>query len=606
MTYLPESEQSGDMLWSSPLRLRDSHRLGVRHFPRFGRHLAISWMALLGLLLMVTGRLAAAEPPEFTVIKVLVNGIRNSDDPTFPAIKPDVLNQLLENANAILKQAGIRLELEGAVDNTATDQGNDDGGIDKNEVEKLEKKSLEELKDKLKGKGVKINYAFGIDPTVVPNGESVAGFATHGVPVIYLRNIIDNLAWRANDLVHELCHVLTLPNHSTDTNNVLYPSNPISREGEPLAPRGTNLTPAQITEIKKKAAEIGQSSLNGQPLKNIRTLWIDGDDPTEFGFADFSFGEAQITRDGSEMVVSAILRELWPQTPIGEQFVIGLDTDDNGQTGESVGSMTGADYILTASLNGQYPFTQPFGGSQAILRNVSARTFQNLPPPIAIRENTIYETATQVELPIQDDRARLSFFIPMATLGNPRSLIRADILSIFQGPDPRDEAQFELSLESADGPRLSLSSLGGFPGDRIELKLQRFGPLSSLRIQFDDHLVLESQTGAQGELSLNLEVPNLTAAAYFVGARDGNGNFAFSEFSILPRPPRIQRVVIEGGALLIEAATGGFQHLTLEASENLETWSVVSTSDASGNTILFSLQVATLPKKSFFRIRGTH
>ncbi|MHC4654947.1 MAG: hypothetical protein ACYS91_08000 [Planctomycetota bacterium] len=193
--------------------------------------LAVCSVCFLPLLSVAADGPAAVE---WTDIPVVVNIIDASD-----ASKVD---EAIKKANEILKQAKIRLIVKKT--NPDVNVGNGDGNLTENEGDRAQKDGQTEL-DKVAGagKGIKITIA----DDVWTEEPATNGWCIHGNPVVFVET--DDADTMGNVIAHEIIHSLTVSGHSTDSNDVMYP----------YTPRGTDVRPSDVNEIRTSARTRGSS-----------------------------------------------------------------------------------------------------------------------------------------------------------------------------------------------------------------------------------------------------------------------------------------------------------------------------------------------------------
>jgi hypothetical protein len=175
---------------------------------------------------------------EWVDIPVVVNIIDASD-----ASKVD---DAVKKANEILAQAHIRLVVKKT--NKDVKVGNNDGNLTEKEGDTARKDGQKELDKTFKdkdgkwtGKGIKVTVA---DDSWVEDPNNI-GWSNHQSPVVVVES--GSADQMGSTLAHELIHALTVPEHSDDPNNVMYPTD----EG------GTKIDKKQIDEIFPEAKKRG-------------------------------------------------------------------------------------------------------------------------------------------------------------------------------------------------------------------------------------------------------------------------------------------------------------------------------------------------------------
>ncbi|MHC4735566.1 MAG: hypothetical protein ACYTDW_14095, partial [Planctomycetota bacterium] len=152
------------------------------------------------------------------------------------------VDEAIKKANEILKQAKIRLIVKKT--NPDVNVGNGDGNLTENEGDRAQKDGQTEL-DKVAGagKGIKITIA----DDVWTEEPATNGWCIHGNPVVFVET--DDADTMGNVIAHEIIHSLTVSGHSTDSNDVMYP----------YTPRGTDVRPSDVNEIRTSARTRGSS-----------------------------------------------------------------------------------------------------------------------------------------------------------------------------------------------------------------------------------------------------------------------------------------------------------------------------------------------------------
>ena len=196
----------------------------------------------------------------------LVNVLDGVDD-----MNDAEINDMFKEANKILKQADVSLDLDPNISRDVNDEGNGDDKIQSGEDAKLDEKGQDEINKKFgNGVGLKVyitNQIHGANDTLgcAPHVTEDANGNLEGKPIVYIKNDpCESNEDLGNTLAHEICHVLTLGDkdlvdindglkfefsdsngHVMDTNNLMHPSGTADSNG---------LTSIQRTEVFLGAA----------------------------------------------------------------------------------------------------------------------------------------------------------------------------------------------------------------------------------------------------------------------------------------------------------------------------------------------------------------
>jgi hypothetical protein len=172
-------------------------------------------------------------------IPVVVNILDNAD--------ASKIDEGIAKASDIFKQkAGINLDKK-ATDPNAKGDTNGDGGLDRNERDKVREDGQKVLNDTPgigAGKGIKIDVVNDVD---INNANNI-GLSVHRNPVIIIEPDTD-VNELAKTIVHEICHVLTLNYDVNDPCSIMYK----------YKHSGTNFDVNEVNEVRDEGKKRGTS-----------------------------------------------------------------------------------------------------------------------------------------------------------------------------------------------------------------------------------------------------------------------------------------------------------------------------------------------------------
>jgi len=481
----------------------------------------------------------------------------------------DQLKQIVDKANDILKQAGVRLVMDKDTDiGRAPAIGNGDSELaTEAELREAQAQGKKEVKDILKGKGIKVHLTdkiFHPDPRAIANAVSTHRDKNPG-PVdpwlaFKLNAQIPTVGGRGNDLAHEIAHVLTLGGGHTiegipsahlrdadpvghdlqDPNNLMYPANPVDPNQKP---RGSTLTPWQDDELKKGGGELSKlvkRSPGGfvTSVNNPLGYWSDatGDvlDPAIDLLAGSFFAEEGATN-------LRIALEFAASHPEDANFAIEIDsvfdTDNNLSTGVVAGSFQGIDKIVRVHLDGAFPFQPPTGQLTADVFDPLHNTTTTLAAGGVGRMSAFLEvdpnTGAPTVMTLQDGFEQ---DLPLSALGALASHVPVAIRCRNLDTGETDEAATILDLVPSAQPVLSLSSFASVPGGLLGVTGTGFTPNASVKILLDNTVLAQLSSSAAGSFTASLTLPQVVAGDYFVTAMDSASQFDFSVLAVQALP----------------------------------------------------------------------
>jgi hypothetical protein len=524
---------------------------------------------VLSLTLVLAASAASAD--DFTEVEVVANILKGRDD-----VNEDDIKSGLKDANELLKQAKVRLVLK-KTNRMVSDEGNNDGITTADERDKLKKKGEAETDAVVgKGKGFKLTIAKEVDPT----NTGRAGLTTHNVPVSFIEfamNFGPNIA-------HEFFHAFTLgPGHvvvadplkkADATGHTDHPDNVM----DPHA-GGTELTPDQIKEIQRKAAERGttkkKDGSNDTPEPKQQKSG-EAPDPRS-GENDENSGippKGDLRRCG--MLVDPGGGTAWAWVQLHGPFPVGLptqsqcqlfvDADANPLTGEPQlmdSVAVGAEYVVHVFIQGS-----GVGNPQATgqVRVVASGQLFPLDTAFVETQHEIADVAPGQGTPSATpelDELFLRFGANLLGALPAHSVVGVRMTDLLAGTV--DASVFVVRDWPPAAPQLALSSYGALPGATIHVTGAGFAALTPVRIFVDDSLVAVTTSTAAGAVAASFAAPPAAPDYYWIDARDTTGQ---GDFSILHvEPPSFPAVtgwgvvaltllLIGGGAWMLRGARG--------------------------------------------------
>jgi hypothetical protein len=517
-------------------------------------------MVVVMVLALPAVKVRAAD--EFTKVPVLVNVLKGV------VMSDDDIDDMIKEANKILKQAKIQLEFDKDknVKNDVNDTGNDDGNIQSGEEAKLDEDGRKELDNKFgNGKGVKIYITNeirddpdrrGLAPHVKEkNGKLMAN------PAIYLKKTTATKKSKGNDLAHECGHVFTLgkchvidkaavrnaddtAHDPSDPNNLMYPYNPYDKDGNSID-RGGELTDDQIEEIKKGAKRLGKTKVAKKPKKGgssayvIATMqtihggFVDGlyDAIPQIAYADLGAGFLFAETPTSLLEISILTGGLMP-VDASPTVTLYVDSDGNTATGEQFtvnagGSVfNGIDSRIDAQIWGDSVF--------ATISLVGGSGSKFLPGARLDRIAKILDSNDPCQPTVVTDYVDGIYIpVPIESLGFMGDFVPIYVTSDDFETSAYDEAFFVLELDKSS-PKFQLENTLLAYGEPMDYSGSGFTPLSDVHILLDDTQLCTVQSDASGNINGSYWATFAEDMAtyndfFFITARDDvSGGFDYS------------------------------------------------------------------------------
>ena len=333
---------------------------------------------LVALLVVAAPPAALADAPLTTIqIDVVVNIQTEMDDEgSFLSTTKAQVEEAIKAANAILKQAGIKLNVKhtnDAIDDPVANAGNADKNGSMTDAERKQAREAggKELDDKLKKpqgdpdakpakKGIKIYFC-----STPWEGTDAVGNAKHKDRTIFVSPLQNNPKRVGERITHEVCHALTLDGGHTvvaasadgttpaevadDDGHTTKPNN-VMGEGEGFESKDV-LTPAQRTEIRKQAEKWGNAITKPTPNtpstpKQQQSGGGEDDHGETGGSAHLDIGSAGLfssTGDATVNLEALMNGFVLDVQPVNAVYRWLFDSDNNLATGVFIAGFQGID-----------------------------------------------------------------------------------------------------------------------------------------------------------------------------------------------------------------------------------------------------------------------
>jgi len=496
---------------------------------------------------------AGADNTEYIELEGVINIMSTTSPTTTPVVTTQEALDAVEEANKILKQAGIRVHVKKVNSNPSSapvSAGNADGNAslttqEDTEVRNAGSRELETVVGKQKG----IKFTF-------VNVPDEGDLKTIGTGVHHRRTVIIKNGSTSQEtgitVAHEMGHALTLSTQMVvATQPTTLMSDPDGHVNDPdnlmndtLTESTTQLTTSQSAEIRKKAKTWGRTVTKFSDAAPTFTMAhgnggvqdVRGDVPPGLGRADLDTVHAYHCCD--EALIELALATTTPfdsGPPSATRFYWLFDVDSNPGTGVPVAGVPGIESGVELTVfwpgNGQ-PTTQ------VEYRNYLMGTGHPLPPASIVNEYRVDVHPPDLPEPrvvVMANYAELGFVAPVV----PLTVVAQDVSGGGQFVD-RADGEFQIQYEESQ-PQLTINPTLGQVGQPISFNGSGFAPNHPMRVLLDAQLVLDGIfTQLDGSISGSFIVPNLPAAAprnvAFVTLVEVNGRSAFSvlNFALTP------------------------------------------------------------------------
>ncbi len=521
-------------------------KIGKRMFSRISHNRFIICL-VLSLNGVIYSALTLAANPEGVQIPVIVNIYASSTT-------KDKAKEAIEEANKILKQAGVKLVVVEVNNPPGGDNGDNDnnGEFTGKEGDKARTFGGKELKKLKNQKGIKISFAN--KPSSLTN---TPGISIHRNPTILVKDRGDK-AKTAETIAHEIGHVMTLGSghkidKTTKANKGGHAPNKPGNNGKDnlMAPReyrtGTHLTPDQIAEIRKqwyvhgKCAAQWKKAFPAIPFEmgfGGQTDERMDQNSTKSQYQDQSQDSAQLIYDLGEIILTTlkdssnidaqltVLGVLPENEEINATYALGFDTDANSATGITYAEQEGIDKIVRIILKGKKSLNtfSIIGEIEETISNIIIPLPQ---VPIIETENEFLDS----DEPSIAVATSLLFSIPkdLLVLSAPEIPI---IVSAGNDELIIDTTKFIFDLERwLDDPTLKTSGNGiPKPGQPYPFAITGLEPNSSFNLFLDDTLVFSGTLDTTGSIEGEFIFPSnfSNREIHFLTGQDNTGEFAYN------------------------------------------------------------------------------
>jgi len=458
-------------------------------------------------------------------------------------ITDNVINARMAEANDALKNSGIQL-IRGP-----TYRGFPGNARSLDNYKKLIQKVENDMKmEKFKGIALIIAPENSIDDNKKILGWAYKGNRASATVADSAGTDMGKKVW-----VHEIGHVLCLDDLEDNENNVMISYNSCKENG---------FSQGQMENMKKKAENEKlnitkkENNENRPPctsaidsIGDVKDKMTDNLAPDPGGIDILSVNTPFLSLEtiGVEIISMSLMGR-------GENlhlyYGLGLNTDDNLNTGGYFDGFPGVDRIVHIWLDYIFPFKPPTGSSEVWVYNVEndnltyvgpaeVRTFvlttKLLDPGPGIRDNAMDGVGTS---------------IPLDLLGPMADNVPANAVAMDLDNWVMDTLTFICETTVPPAPWMSISSRTGKPGDNIQIMGGGFPAESffdvfvTLALGGTEVEVAHTALDENGKFATTFEVPNLPPDNYFLTAIDNEFNSVFLMFTV-EQPWRGTEVTID-------------------------------------------------------------
>ena len=519
-------------------------------------------LAVLVASLVVAAPPAALADATLTMIQidVVVNIQTEMDEKgSFLSTTKAQVEEAIKAANAILKQAGIKLNIKhtnDAIDDPVANAGNADKNGSMTDAERKQAREAggKELDDKLKKppgdpdakpakKGMKIYFS-----STPWEGTDAVGNAIHKDRTIFVSPLLNNPKRVGERITHEVCHALTLdgghtvvpgsadgktpPDLADDDGHTTKPNN-VMGEGEGFESKDV-LTPAQRTEIRKQAEKWGNVITKSTPStpstpKQQQSGGGEDDHGETGGSAHLDIGSAGLlssTGDATVNLQALMNGFVLDVQPVNAVYRWLFDSDNNLATGVFIAGFQGIDREVEVIVigDGLTP-AQLFVG---VIDHAAGGMYTPVPDASWAVEHD-FDGGTPEALPA---RQSLEVDVDKALLGLSAELVPVILVTEDVGMVVVDT--FEMFFDTAYFalvPELQLAPPLAEVGQLISFTATGLAPGTMATLLVDDE-VIQTDLPVQGDGSVSgsFALCDLPAADvfFFVSVQDDTAESAFS------------------------------------------------------------------------------
>jgi hypothetical protein len=517
--------------------------------------------SLFTTAVILLGFLARAGQAQDAISMIQVDTILNIHTANgSPVVSEAEARAAVEEANKLLRQAGIRLNVEkvnmGSENPGHPDErdkpanaGNQDGDASMTSSEfsdalKAGNRELDGDSNVGAGRGHKIYFTYAPED----GDEDTVGLAVHYNRVAVVSPILaGSTADTGETIAHEFGHAASLGVHHTtghgssadDTGHVDDEDNIMKGSGF----GGTEFTPAQAEEMRRNASKWGttqQTSGGAAPEPNQPQSGGAQDDHNDCGcpeFLDISFVAAFSEASSPSVTLRAMFAGYVPEgLPVNVNYVWLFDADADPGTGDFVNGVPGIERAVEVAVFSD-GITPPI--VEASLTDYQAGAIEIPLPDAEWIAETIFRDRIVGSSTAEPFMQRVEVEVEKGLLNLIAPIVPVTLVSGGDGFEEADFAEMILDMEAyADRPVLNIAPHVANVGDSVDFTATGMTPDATATLFLDGlpvstDIVVEPDGSVAGAFS----VTRLPAAEewFYVTLQDDTGRSPFTILQALPQ-----------------------------------------------------------------------
>jgi hypothetical protein len=475
-----------------------------------------------------------------TVIPITISLLKNAG-----ISKADAITAVNE-ANKVLSKANknLKVKLQNAGTQTNVTDGDDgsgggtagDGDLTMDELFKV----LDASDKKVTAANKKgINITFARTPIV---GDSSPGVSRHTLnSLVVTKRSTDSLAQTGIIIAHEIGHILTVRDHSTDPTNLMDPVEPpggnTNLDDSQAKEICTNGLPSHGKTVSKKSPGQKRQQQYGVTIDDINDIAVTS--PRYFDLYGLS-----MSSETTDPIVNAILalNGSFPSSgAVDASYRLLFDADSNTLTGKTIAGFSGIDTELRIRVK-RDTSPGPLSVSGVIVDNNAGGAETSLPSTPEVVQEPLLDVTSVTNI---HDHVVLSI---------PKSLLKLTATDVPSGVISQDSVatvQDSMSLvfdqnHFENDPTLTLTHERANVGASVPFTIAGLEPNGSFTLVLGDDQVFSGALDSAGGFSGSFVVPSLTPGDYFLIAQDSSDAFGFNAIEITPPLPTSPNMINNG------------------------------------------------------------